>query len=361
MRAGPPNWTGIRGRGGILVSMRGLPAAALMTACCLAAAAPAAGAPSGPWDGANPFQCTVQNVAFGTAFPDPEADPFCVEFDKRRQNLTELGLVDFLAQEPARVAAASDKCFYFQHDHWRSSVIAQDGATQTYNWDGSYYFDKAKGSGGAYVENFTINNQSGDPTTMPGFPEEWKPYFGYGRGGFHRAGGDFEPSAECAAKAKEKSPYRREPEPKPGPPGCPEPGGEVGRSIGGLRLGATPTETVERNGQPKYRKRGFFRYCVRGGGKYMIGFGRKRAQFLLTSNPGFETNGVRRLTPERQARRRLRGERELFRTSKTRVWALRKRDHVLLVLIRKRRVAALASASKTLSRKAVISYYRRSR
>ena len=39
--------------------------------------------------------------------PHPEADPFCVEFDKRRQNVTELGVVDFLSKEPARVAAAS--------------------------------------------------------------------------------------------------------------------------------------------------------------------------------------------------------------------------------------------------------------
>ena len=55
-----------------------------------------------------------------------------------------------------------------------------------------------------------------------------------------------------------------------------------------------------------------------GGGKYMAGFGGSgRAEFLLTSNPGFDVDGVRRLTPRRQARRRLEGERELFRTSKT--------------------------------------------
>ena len=83
-------------------------------------------------------------------------------------------------------------------------------------------------------------------------------------------------------------------------------------------------------GEPQRRKKGFFRYCVIGGGKYMAGFGRKRAKFLLTSNPGFDTEGVRRLTPKRQARRRLDGERELFRTSKTIVWAVEKDDHTLL-------------------------------
>ena len=86
------------------------------------------------------------------------------------------------------MAAASPKCFYYQRDHWVGSVVQDDGRTETYSWDGSYYFDKAKGAGGAYVENFTVNNQSGDPTAMPGFPEEWKPYFGYGRGGFHSTG-----------------------------------------------------------------------------------------------------------------------------------------------------------------------------
>ncbi len=86
-----------------------------------------------------------------------------------------------------------------------------------------------------------------------------------------------------------------------------------------------------------------------GGGKYMVGFGRERAQFLLTSNPGFDVNGVRRLTPKRQARRRLDGEKELFRTSKTVVWSVENDDHTLLVLLREGKVAALASAAPGLS------------
>ena len=135
----------------------------------------------------------------------------------------------------------------------------------------------------------------------------------------------------------------------------------VGRSIGGLRLGATRSETLEQNGEPLRRKRGFFRYCIIGGGKYMAGFGRERAQFLLTTNPGFDVNGVRRLTPVRQAHRRLSGERELFRTSKTVVWAVEKRTHVLLVLIREHRVAGLATAVRGLGRKRLFAYYKASR
>ena len=65
----------------------------------------------------------LQNVGTGTEVPTPEADPFCVEFDKTHQNITEFGLVEFLALEPARVAAAAPKCFYFQHDHWTGSIV----------------------------------------------------------------------------------------------------------------------------------------------------------------------------------------------------------------------------------------------
>jgi len=206
----------------------------------------------------------------------------------------------------------------------------------------------------------TVNNQSADPTALPGFPEEWKPYFGYGRGGFH-ATGSVDADPNCIAKAEEESPYRREPEPGPPPGNCPEAEGSVGRSIGGLELGATRSETLERNGEPLRRKRGFLRYCIIGGGKYMAGFDGGRAEFLLTTNPGFDVNGVRRLTPARQARRRLKGEDELFRIRKTVVWAVPGRDHVLLVLIRRRSVAGLATAVRGLGRKRLKAYYKASK
>ena len=122
------------------------------------------------WNGDNPFTCELQNVGFGTAYPHPEADPFCVEFDKRRQNVSELGVVDFLSQEPARVAAASPKCFYFQSDHWRGSLVQDDPSTKTYEWDGHYFFDKARGEGGVWVSNFNFNGRTFDPSSLPGVP-----------------------------------------------------------------------------------------------------------------------------------------------------------------------------------------------
>ena len=70
------------------------------------ATATASAAPFAPYDGSNPFRCKIQNVGTGVDFPDPGADPFCVEFDKTNENVTDFGIVDFLLNEPARVAAA---------------------------------------------------------------------------------------------------------------------------------------------------------------------------------------------------------------------------------------------------------------
>ena len=184
-----------------------LPAGASLAAIAVLALTGPAPAQEGlrGYDGSNPFDCELQQAGTDTEFPDPDADPFCVEYDKTHQNVTELGLVEFLAQEPARVAAASDKCFYYQHDHWRGSVFPDDPATETYNFDGSYYFNKATGSGGVYVENFRIAGQSSDPTLLPGFPEEYKPFFGEGRGGV-QGSGSVPVDPRCAAIAQADDP-----------------------------------------------------------------------------------------------------------------------------------------------------------
>ncbi len=80
-----------------------------LSAACAATASAQGGATTG-WDGTNPFNCVLQYAGFDGTGPNPEADPYCIEFDKRRQNVDQLGLVEFLAQEPARGSAASPKC-----------------------------------------------------------------------------------------------------------------------------------------------------------------------------------------------------------------------------------------------------------
>src|SRR4051794_368502 len=213
---------------------------ALLALLLLAAPATATDRPTG-WDGVNPFKCVLQQAGFDPTGPDPGADPYCVEFDKRRQNVNELGVVQFLSLEPARVAAASPKCFYFQSDHWRGSFVQDDGTTKTYEWDGHYFFDKARAEGGAWITNFNVNGQSGDPSQIPGMPADFAKHFGPGPGGVITRD-DVPADPSCAERAK-KDPdkiYAR------GAPGSPnrEPaprcvaGGPVpSRTLGALAVG----------------------------------------------------------------------------------------------------------------------------
>ena len=149
----PGVWFGRAAKGGYPGRGMGRLRVGIALVIALAAASPAsAQTPVVPWDGTNPFRCQNQNVGTGVDFPDPGADPFCVEFDKTQQNITDFGLVEFLAMEPARVAAAVPKCFYFQHDHWTGSIV-QGQPPELWHWDGSYFFDKAQGIGGVYVSD----------------------------------------------------------------------------------------------------------------------------------------------------------------------------------------------------------------
>ena len=116
-------------------------------------------------------------------FPNPDADPFCVKYNKTQQNVTELGIVDFLLNEPARVAAAVPKCFYHQTDHWTGWIV--QGEQELWNWEGRYFFDKARGIGGVYIQNARLAGQPLDPRTLPGFPPEYRAYFGPGGGGVY--------------------------------------------------------------------------------------------------------------------------------------------------------------------------------
>jgi hypothetical protein len=174
-------------------------AAALAGALTLVAPAVAL-APPTPWNGTNPFHCRIQDAGFGTKVPDPSADPYCVRFNKTRQNLTGLGLVQFLLREPARTAAAVPKCFYFQEDHWRGS-IRQSDHTAIFEFQGHYFFNKATGDGGVWVKHFTVEGRTFDPRTLPGFPPADRKYFGPGTGGF--ISHDSVPADPgCRAKAK---------------------------------------------------------------------------------------------------------------------------------------------------------------
>lgn len=170
---------------------------AIVTASLLCLAAPALAAPIAPYDGENPFRCKTQNTGFGVDYPDPGADPFCVRYEKTQQNVSDFGIVEFLLLEPARVAAAVPKCFYHQTDHWTGSVVQGTGP-ELWNWEGRYFFDKARGIGGVFIANARVGGVPLDPRVLPGFPPEYQAYFGPGGGGVYTDSVAAEPS--CTEK-----------------------------------------------------------------------------------------------------------------------------------------------------------------
>jgi hypothetical protein len=227
-------------------------------------------APPSPWDGTNPFKCTIQDAGTGTKVPDPGADPYCVHFDKTQQNITQLGLVTFLLDEPERVIAAAPKCFYFQEDHWRGSLIQSDGRTVLYEFVGHYFINQATGDGGAWVTGFSIAGQTFDPTSLPGFPPGYGQYFGPGTGGVmtHNA---VPVNPQCAAKLAHDpgAIYAASPAT---PPRCAPGTGQVdARGLGPLALGAGEQVVRAELGNPASVDRGFLRYCVQGGGALLVG------------------------------------------------------------------------------------------
>jgi hypothetical protein len=275
----------------------------------LLAAAPA-GAQSppeivGPYDGHVPFRCELQKVGTGTDFPDPAADPFCVEFDKTNQNLTDLGILDFALQEPARVAAAVTKCFYFQRDHWTGWIV-QGAEPELYHWDGDYWFDIARGVGGVSVRNLRIGGMPMDAT--PFVPAAYQPFFDPSGGGGVMVELETNPPSHCTSRVD--TPEERD-QVYAGTPefvGCIEPGGELrGRRVGRVALGMSRKRVVGRLGVPHDHSHGVDRWCLIGRGSVRVGYrgGHGPAELIMTSGRGHSANGVARGDRARRARGRL--------------------------------------------------------
>jgi hypothetical protein len=310
-------------------------AAAVIALACAAligvTPAPAAAPPS-PWDGSNPFNCTIQNAGLGATVPDPGADPYCVQFDKTHQNVSQLGIVDFISKEPARTAAAVPKCFYFQEDHWRGSLVQSDGKSVIYEFQGHYFFNKATGDGGAWVTGFTVAGQTFDPTQLPGFPPQYGQYFGPGTGGMITH--DQVPvDPQCAALAKQHHVYAQQIAPK-----CVPGAGHVTRKgLGPIGLGTTESQVRATIGPPRSVKRGFLGYCVEGGGALLVGQpgdrsgtfgdgGTARTVMLLTTARGFvlRAGHGRALTVGSSKHALLKAFRRAKRLRHTRAYRLRR-------------------------------------
>jgi hypothetical protein len=275
-------------------------ASVIACALLLAASPVAATAPPSPWDGTNPFKCTIQDAGLGTTVPDPNADPYCVHFDKTHQNVTDGGIVDFLSKEPARTASAVPKCFYFQEDHWRGSVVQSDGSTVIYEFEGHYFFNKATGDGGAWVTGFSVAGQTFDPTQLPGFPPGYGQYFGPGTGGVITHN-EVPVDPQCVALAN-KTPGGVNAQQSPAPRCVADAGLVTRKGLGPLSLAANEATVRGEIGPPQSIKRGFLRYCVTGGGALVVGqpgdrsgsfgdSGAARTVVLLTTAKGFVLRG----------------------------------------------------------------------
>ncbi|MFL5825086.1 MAG: hypothetical protein ACJ76V_01035 [Thermoleophilaceae bacterium] len=340
----------------------------------LAFAVPAmaqSGAPAAPWDGTNPFNCTLQQAGGGVDIPDPSADPLCVEYDKTHQTVLDGGIADFLSKEPQRVALALPKCFYYQRDHWKAQLATGLPApldTALYQWDGSYFFDKLHGTGGVYVENFRALGQSFDPTVLPGFPAELKPYFGLGRGGVQSLQGiPADPS--CAGK---------EGAPTPNSAGfvgsqggfddiplvsCGKYKGRVSTKVGRINLHDTRRRVIRRLGAPDSERNKVARWCIAYGGDIRVGLPSRssgtRTPFILTTSRALSTHGVHIGFSEAQLRLRLHHEETFSKRAGTTVVSTTSRRYRFLIGFRNHRARWLAVADRGLSKSGLATWLAR--
>lgn len=261
-----------------------------VVALALPASAAAQSPPFAPWDGTNPFNCVLQDVGTGIDYPDPDADPLCVKFDKTNQNVTDFGIVEFAAQEPGRIAAAAPKCFYFQNDEWTGS-ISQGQSPEAWHWTGRYFFDKAKGIGGVSVVDFRLGGAPMDAT--PYVPPEYAGYWAPGGGGGVIVTEESSPDPSCAAKVDTDEERAAVYSNLPDYGNCVPPGGKIrARKVGRARIGAPRERVVAKVGPPEKAGRERDRWCVVGGGRMTAFYDRGEATFIRTTTPGHTFRGV---------------------------------------------------------------------
>jgi hypothetical protein len=136
----------------------------------------------------------------------------------------------------------------------------------------------------------------------------------------------------------------------------------VGRGIGGVGLGMRRGAARRAMGLPATERSRWMTWCFDGGGRLVAALhargDRARVDLVLTDAAPFDTHGIRPGTRARSARARLRGERRIGRARGVTVFAKRERRRLLLVGLRRRRVAYLAVARRPLSNRRALRYLR---
>ena len=297
------------------------------------------------WNGINPFHCDLQQAGFDPVGPGARRGPVLRRVRQAPPERHRAGRRGVPQPRAGAVAAAGPKCFYFQSDHWRGSIVQDDGSTKTYEWDGHYFFDKAKGDGGAWVTNFNVNGQTGDPSQIPGIPQEFAAVHGAGdRRRDHPQRHPRRPelrrprrrrSAAHLLELRAAADHRRE--------GrrlslCPRRHRQ--RPCGADRVGDTERTVRQRLGPPVSVDRGFLRYCLRGGGRLMVGemedrsgeLGESpdaRVVLLVTTSRTLATKGLVAGDRASELRRKFPRARHRFTVDHTSVRALRARSGLI--------------------------------
>jgi hypothetical protein len=291
-------------------------------------AGPAAAQAPQQWDGSNPFTCTLQN---GASLTDPNADPFCVEYD---HSLTDPNAIaQLLSNGPTQLAAASSKCFLYEQDHFTGALGEVDTAM---------FVNKATGTGGSAITHASIPVPgSGGMVTVPVVQACAGQQTGGGGGtGTGTGGGGFLGSLSG---------------PNPGVKTrtgvqCKKLGGNAKSGLGRARLGMTRKAVVKRFGKPTRRAAGYYHYCLRGGGDLAIHFGRHgKSDALMTNGKRFHAGKVKMGTRLTRVRSSLRHEQVLGHSKRDWVLGVTHKHWRLLVGLSKNRVVYIAAVSRSLS------------
>lgn len=323
--------------------MRGaLPAVAVFLIAVFATPA-VADVGAGPWDGTNPFACTLQNSA---ALTNPNADPFCVEYDHPGSSLAdaESQLTSLLTDGPGQLAAAVNKCAAYRTDHFTGSL---------YEIDSAIFVNKSTGQGGTALTKVTINGLPAPPSSIPGLPSNLGGVVGVpvvqgcgtqgqtGTGTGTGTGGNFLPGISGLNPSPAK--------PRPGN-ACKNLSGNTNNGIGRAKLGLKRRAIAHRLGKPTRRAHGFYHYCLRRGGDLAVHFGKgSKTDVVMDSGKSFHAGKVKigsRLTRVRSALKH-----ELVLGHRKRDWVLgvTHKHWLLLVGLSKNRVVYIAAVSRKLS------------
>ncbi len=194
------------------------------------------------------------------------------------------------------------------------------------------------------MKNFRVAGQEGDPTAVPGFPAEYRPYFGKGKGGFHYAGAGIDVEPRCVELAKRKPVYQ-----------APGQSAAAAWRAGGSAAASAASGSRQRRagvratlGAPTSESRFAIRYCLEGGGTLSAGFlgvsARRRAVIVKTDHPAFSYRGIAVEESLRSARRSMRRERVRKRRDGVRLLIARSRTRTLVVAGKRGRVTWIAVA-----------------